>query len=87
MTLTSEQLIQIRRHLHSIPELAMHEVKTHAYVLQVIQSFSQTNLEIKELPELPTALLVLVKGSNPQRNIGYRCDMDALPVTEIHESS
>ena len=87
MTLSNEQLIQIRRHLHSIPELAMHEVKTHAYVLQVIQSFSQTNLEIKELPELPTALLVLVKGSNPQRNIGYRCDMDALPVTETHESS
>lgn len=82
MTLSTDQLIQIRRHLHSIPELAMQEVKTHAYVLQVIQSFSQTNLEIKELPELPTALLVLVKGSNPQRNIGYRCDMDALPVTE-----
>lgn len=84
MTLSSDQLIQIRRHLHSIPELAMQEVKTHAYVLQVIQSFSQTNLEIKELPELPTALLVLVKGTDPQRNIGYRCDMDALPVTEIN---
>lgn len=82
MTLSSDQLIQIRRHLHSIPELAMQEIKTHAYVLQVIQSFSQTNLEIKELPELPTALLVLVKGTDPQRNIGYRCDMDALPVTE-----
>ncbi|MGQ2376446.1 N-acetyldiaminopimelate deacetylase [Companilactobacillus zhachilii] len=82
MTLSSDQLIQIRRHLHSIPELAMQEVKTHAYVLQVIQSFSQINLEIKELPELPTALLVLVKGTDPQRNIGYRCDMDALPVTE-----
>lgn len=82
MTLTSDELIQIRRHLHTIPELSMHEVKTHKYVLQVIQSFDQTNLEIKELPELPTALLVLVKGSNPKRNIGYRCDIDALPVTE-----
>lgn len=82
MTLTNDELIKIRRHLHSIPELSMHEVKTHAYVLEIIKSFSQTNLEIKELPELPTALLVLVKGSDPQKNIGYRCDMDALPVTE-----
>jgi len=82
MTLTSNDLIQIRRHLHTIPELAMNEVQTQAYLKQVIASFPQTNLEIKELPELPTALLVLVKGNNPKRNIGYRCDMDALPVTE-----
>lgn len=82
MTLSSDELIQIRRHLHSIPELSMKEFKTKDYVLQVIKSFSQTNLEIKELPELPTALLVLVRGSDPKRNLGYRCDMDALPVTE-----
>jgi len=84
MTLSSDELIQIRRHLHSIPELSMQEYKTQAYVKQVIASFSQTNLEIKELPDLPTALLVLVKGSKPVRNIGYRCDMDALPVTETN---
>ena len=82
MTLSEDELIQIRRHLHAIPELSMKEFKTHDYVKQVIASFPQTNLEIKELPELPTALLVLVKGSEPIRNIGYRCDMDALPVTE-----
>lgn len=82
MALTEEQLIKIRRHLHTIPELSMQEVKTHAYLLEMIKQFDQTNLEIKELPELPTALLVLVKGSNPKRNLGYRCDMDALPVTE-----
>jgi len=82
MTLSSDELIQIRRHLHTIPELSMQEFKTHDYLLQVIHSFSQTNLEIKELPELPTALLVLVRGTEPVRNIGYRCDIDALPVTE-----
>lgn len=84
MTLTSDELIEIRRHLHMIPELAMDEHQTHDYLKQVIASFPQTNLEIKELPELPTALLVLVKGVNPQRNIGYRCDMDALPVDEMN---
>ena len=82
MTLSSDELIQIRRHLHSIPELSMKEFKTQAYVKQIVESFPQTNLEIKELPELPTALLVLVKGTDPKRTLGYRCDMDALPVTE-----
>lgn len=84
MTLTSDELIEIRRHLHTIPELAMDEYQTHDYLKQVIASFPQTNLEIKELPELPTALLVLVRGSNPQKSIGYRCDMDALPVDEVN---
>lgn len=39
-------------------------------------------MTIKTPPQLPTALLVLVKGKNPQRTIGYRTDIDALPVTE-----
>jgi Metal-dependent amidase/aminoacylase/carboxypeptidase len=32
MTLSSDELIQIRRHLHSIAELSMQEFKTQAYV-------------------------------------------------------
>lgn len=87
MTLSETELIKIRRYLHTIPELAMHEVKTKAYLLKVIKTFPQTDLEIKELPELPTALLVLVRGQNPRRNIGYRCDMDALPVNETNDLS
>ncbi len=84
MTLTEDELIQIRRHFHQIPELALHEIQTHEYLLEVIKNFSQKNLKIKEIPELPTALLVKVNGSNPQRTIGYRADMDALPVTETN---
>lgn len=82
MTLTNEQLIQIRRHLHQIPELALHETQTHEYLLSVIKGFNQQFLEIRETPELPTALFVRVQGSNPQRTIGYRTDIDALPVEE-----
>ena len=39
-------------------------------------------IAIRTLPKLPTAILVKVTGSDPQRTIGYRADMDALPVTE-----
>lgn len=80
--LTEEQLIQVRRHLHEIPELALHEMQTHDYLLKVIKEFNQDNLEIRVPEELPTAILVLVHGSAPQRTISYRTDIDALPVTE-----
>lgn len=83
MTLLTEQdLIKIRRHLHQIPELALHEVQTHDYLLQVIESFKQYYLEIRVPEQLPTAILVLVKGKKPRRSIGYRTDIDALPVEE-----
>ena len=74
--LTSQQLIQIRRQLHQIPELALEEYQTQQYLLQVIQNFKQQYLQIKTCPQLPTALLVRVQGSNPQKTIGYRADMD-----------
>ena len=80
--LTEEKLIQVRRHLHEIPELALHEMQTHDYLLKVIKEFNQDNLEIRVPEELPTAILVLVHGSAPQRTISYRTDIDALPVTE-----
>lgn len=80
--LTEEELIQIRRHLHEIPELALQEKETHAYLLDVIKQMKQDYLTIREPAELPTALMVLVKGSQPKRTIGYRADIDALPVEE-----
>ncbi len=75
-------MIAIRRQLHQIPELALQEKETHAFLLKTVQSFPQTHLTIRTLPKLPTALLVKVHGQNPQRTIGYRTDIDALPVTE-----
>lgn len=80
--LTESELIKIRRHLHQHPELALKEYQTHDYLLHIIGSFNQKFITIREIPELPTALLVHVQGSNPQRTIGYRTDIDALPVEE-----
>ena len=80
--LTESGLIQIRRHLHEIPELALQEKETHDYLLEVIKGFNSEFLTVKVPEELPTAILVLIKGSNPQRTIGYRTDIDALPVEE-----
>jgi len=81
-TLTETKLINIRRQLHKIPELALHETETHALLMKIIGDLDQTYLTIKQLPNLPTAILVRVSGSSPKRTIGYRTDIDALPVTE-----
>lgn len=80
--LSEQELIQIRRHLHQIPELALQEHETHDYLLQVVKQLNQDHLEIREPDAMPTALLVLVHGTAPQRTIGYRTDIDALPVEE-----
>lgn len=80
--LTESELIKIRRYLHQHPELALKEYQTHDYLLHIIGSFNQKFITIREIPELPTAILVYVKGHNPHRTIGYRTDIDALPVEE-----
>lgn len=80
--LTENQLIQIRRHLHQIPELALQEHETHAYLLKVINQLNSQYLTVRVPTELPTAILVLVAGYDPKRTVGYRTDIDALPVEE-----
>lgn len=80
--LDNDELIKIRRDLHQIPELALHEFKTHDYLIEIIKKLNQDNLEIYVPESLPTAILVLIKGKDPVRTIGYRADIDALPVEE-----
>ena len=80
--LKEDDLITIRRHLHQIPEVALEEVETHAFLMQVIGMMDQKFLKILEPKELPTAILVRVQGSDTSRTIGYRTDIDGLPVDE-----
>ncbi|KRO16470.1 N-acetyldiaminopimelate deacetylase [Lacticaseibacillus saniviri] len=78
-------LIQTRRDLHQIPELALNETETHDYLLQVIAQLPQTWLTVRTIKVLPTAILVHITGSQPTQTLGYRADMDALPVDETTE--
>ncbi|GHI01405.1 N-acetyldiaminopimelate deacetylase [Neobacillus kokaensis] len=72
-------LIKIRRDLHQIPELGFQEFKTQAYLLNYIQSLPQERLSIKKWK---TGLFVKVHGVKPGKTIGYRTDIDGLPITE-----
>lgn len=74
-----DQLIRIRHELHQIPELGFKEFKTQAYLLAEIKKFNQQNLEITIWK---TGILVKVSGRNPSKIIGYRADIDGLPIKE-----
>lgn len=79
VALNHEQLIQIYQDLHQIPEIGLEEHETQAYLLNVIKQFPQDFLTIKTVE---TAILVHVTGTVGAKTIGWRTDIDALPVTE-----
>ena len=72
-------LIKIRRDLHRIPELGFREFKTQQYLLGVIQNLSTERVEIKTWR---TGIIVKIHGHNPTKTIGYRADIDGLPIIE-----
>ena len=74
-------MIKHRRELHKIPELLYKEVKTSAYLQKVL------NKELGfKLTTVGTGIVVKIKGTCPSKTIGFRADMDALPINEEHES-
>lgn len=71
--------IEIRRALHQIPELGFEEVKTQAFLLEYIRGLPQDRLEIDTWR---TGIFVKVRGTNPSKTIGWRTDIDGLPIKE-----
>ncbi|AOX03087.1 hydrolase [Moorena producens PAL-8-15-08-1] len=72
------RLIEIRRHLHSHPELSGQEHQTAAYVAGVLSS---CGLHIQEGIG-KTGLIGELIGGTDERLVALRTDMDALPITE-----
>lgn len=72
-------IINLRRQLHSYPELAFEEIKTGVIV--------GAELEKAGIPFergiAKTGIVAIIKGKNPdKRTIGIRADMDALQISE-----
>ncbi|MGK7378564.1 N-acetyldiaminopimelate deacetylase [Planococcus sp. 1R117A] len=72
-------LLKIRRDLHEIPEIGFQEWKTQTYLKAHIDTLSQDRLEVVEWK---TGLAVKVRGTAPTKIIGWRTDIDGLPITE-----
>lgn len=71
--------VNIRRDLHQIPELGFQEFKTQQYILNYIATLPQERIQIKTWK---TGIFVRVLGTAPTKTIGYRADMDGLPIDE-----
>ncbi|MBO8170565.1 MAG: N-acetyldiaminopimelate deacetylase [Bacillaceae bacterium] len=75
----AQKFIEIRRELHQIPELGFQEHQTQQFLLNYLAGLPQDRIEIQTWK---TGVLVKVKGTHPTKRIGYRADMDGLPIEE-----
>lgn len=74
-------LIKIRRDLHQIPEIGLQEFETHAYLMAQIQALT-ADKPFVVVKTWQTGIVVKVKGYAPERTIGWRTDIDGLPIVE-----
>ncbi|AFY99840.1 M20 family metallopeptidase [Calothrix sp. PCC 6303] len=73
------RLLEIRRHIHSHPELSGQEYQTAAYVAGVLSS---SGIHVKEGIGKTGVIGELASSGEDQRILAIRTDMDALPIQE-----
>ena len=79
-----QEVIDLRRHLHSHPELSFKEYETAAFVAEKLKEIGITEIESKAT----TGWSALIRGKNPEKKVvALRADMDALPIIEANEVS
>ncbi|MFB2771458.1 M20 family metallopeptidase [Pelatocladus sp. BLCC-F211] len=78
-TMIAPRLIEIRRHIHSHPELSGQEYQTAAFVAGVLSS---SGLHVQEGVG-KTGVIAELRGTGEDKRIlAIRTDMDALPIQE-----
>lgn len=78
-----DELIALRHDIHAHPELAFEEERTADLVARELTRYG---LEVHRGLAKTGVVGILRAGSSP-RSIGLRADMDALPLTEVGETS
>ena len=73
-----KELIDVRRDLHTHPELAFEEVRTSGVVAERLRALG---LDVRTGVG-KTGVLATVKGGRPGKAVLLRADMDALPIQE-----
>lgn len=72
-------LLEVRRALHKIPEIGFQEFKTQAYLLEILRTLQTSFIEIVEWK---TGIVLCVEGYASEKKVGWRADIDGLPITE-----
>ncbi|MGZ9817012.1 M20 family metallopeptidase [Peribacillus simplex] len=76
----SDELIEIRRKLHSEPELSWEEENTTAFICEYLEK-----LGIPYRKAEPTGVIAEIKGGKAGKTVALRADMDALSVEELNK--
>ncbi|MBK8561840.1 MAG: amidohydrolase [Saprospiraceae bacterium] len=77
-------IVAIRRHLHSHPELSFQEVETGKYIAQKLAEHGIRH----EHGWGENGVVAYIEGNNPaSKTIALRADIDALPITEANDVS
>jgi amidohydrolase len=77
----ANEVVLLRRHLHSNPELSYKEFNTAKFIASTLRSFG---IEPQE-GIAGTGVVAVIGGKNPsKKTIALRGDIDALPITELN---
>ena len=72
------QIVKWRRDLHSIPEIGFELSDTTKYICKVLEYLG---IEYKKIAN-NTGIVAIIKGSNEEKVIALRTDMDAIKIKE-----
>src|SRR5699024_8816410 len=80
--MSSDELVEIRHHIHSIAEVAGEEGETASYIEEVLQGCNPD--------EVTTGiggngLVAHFKGKEKKPTVLIRCELDALPIAEEND--
>lgn len=79
IVMNREELIALRRKLHSEPELSFEEVNTTAFVCNYLDELGISYRKTK-----PTGVIAEIQGGRSGRTVALRGDMDALSVEQLN---
>ena len=65
------------KHLHQHPELSSQEYQTQKFIMAELEKMG-----IEATPCADTGVVGIIRGGKPGKTVGFRADMDALPVEE-----
>jgi len=78
ITALSQEMSEVRRHLHQNPELSGQEFQTTQFLKEKLTAHG---IRLEPL-SIPTGLSALIQGGRPGPTICIRHDIDALPIQE-----
>jgi amidohydrolase len=76
-----DEMVDVRRELHALPELSFLETQTTALILERL---GDVGLELATCPT-PTGAVCSLDGGRPGRTVLVRADIDGLPVQEHND--